>query len=168
MVRGSVVPGMGSWAARRRPLPRSVAFGLVLLALLVVTVARARAEDPARTLAGLRGKHRVLLVFAPSNRDASFLTQRRLWEPEQAGFADRDLVTLPMFATARRNTPLTGKYHVRPEAFTVVLLGKDGNEAFRSERPVPAAELYARIDAMPMRREEIRQRGGGTLAPAGR
>ena len=44
------------------------------------------------------------------------------------------------------------------DGFVVLLVGKDGGEKFRSETPVPAQEVFRRIDAMPMRRREV---GGG-------
>ena len=134
-----------------------------LVFLLVAVGATVRAENPTQTLAGYRGSRRVLLVFAASGQDPDYAAQRRLWDPEQAGFADRDLVTLPLFAADRASRPLAEKYGVNPGRFAVVLVGKDGHEAFRAERPVPAGDLYARIDAMPMRRDEMRRkdRGGG-------
>ncbi len=146
---------------------RLTLLGLACLVLLGPgAVARLRAQDPTRTLASYRGRNRVLLVFARSGRDATFVSQRQLWERGRAGFAERDLVTLPVLATARRSTPLAGKYGVFPDRFTVVLVGKDGNEAFRSERPVTPEDLFSRIDAMPMRRVETRERAGAV--PAGR
>ena len=142
---------------------RLAVFGVACLAFVAAGAAtRLRAEDPTRTLAGYRGKNRVLLVFASSGRDPSYQSQLRLWDPERTGFVDRDLVTLPVFATARRSMPLAGKYGIVPGHFAVVLVGKDGHEAFRSERPVQPGDLYSRIDAMPMRRAEMREKAGST------
>jgi hypothetical protein len=42
--------------------------------------------------------------------------------------------------------------------FTVVLIGKDGSEKFRSHEPVGPAQLFALIDAMPMRQAELRKK----------
>jgi Domain of unknown function (DUF4174) len=42
-------------------------------------------------------------------------------------------------------------------AFQVELLGKDGGVQARWDNLVGVAELWARIDAMPMRRRELRQ-----------
>lgn len=140
---------------------RLTVLGIACLALATPGVAtRLRAQDPTRTLAGFRGRNRVLVIFAASGRDPDYVAQNRLWEHEQAGFADRALVTLPVFAAARRSAPLAGKYGVIPGRFTVVLVGKDGQEAFRSEQPVSANDIYSRIDAMPMRRAEMRAKAG--------
>jgi hypothetical protein len=49
---------------------------------------------------------------------------------------------------------------VRDEAgpFAVVLIGRDGGEKARWTEPVAATEIWERIDAMPMRRSELRDR----------
>ena len=41
-----------------------------------------------------------------------------------------------------------------------MLVGKDGTVKHRSGEPVEPDELYALIDEMPMRRREMRERGG--------
>lgn len=61
----------------------------------------------------------------------------------EAGISDRDL----------RVEYLTGA-----DEFAVVLIGRDGGEKFRAGEPVSAAELFARVDEMPMRRRELRDR----------
>jgi hypothetical protein len=41
--------------------------------------------------------------------------------------------------------------------FQVFLVGKDGHTAISFERPVSADNLFALVDAMPMRRKEMRR-----------
>ncbi len=55
-------------------------------------------------------------------------------------------------AAARR------RFHVRPNDFTVILIGKDGGEKLRSHQPVSLDILRSTIDAMPMRQEEMRSK----------
>ena len=50
------------------------------------------------------------------------------------------------------------RFGVEDGAFATVLVGRDGGEKFRSTEPVPAEKLFGLIDAMPMRRREIRAR----------
>lgn len=45
--------------------------------------------------------------------------------------------------------------------FAAVLVGKDGTVKLRSDEPVPAEELFDLVDAMPMRRREMRERRRG-------
>ena len=42
--------------------------------------------------------------------------------------------------------------------FAAILVGKDGTEKFRSDEPVRPETLFGLIDAMPMRRREVRDR----------
>lgn len=44
------------------------------------------------------------------------------------------------------------------EEFAVVLIGRDGGEKFRSDDPVSVEELFSKIDEMPVRRREMRER----------
>ena len=41
-------------------------------------------------------------------------------------------------------------------SFSVVLIGKDGGEKLRRATPLSPEELFAIVDAMPMRRAEMR------------
>jgi hypothetical protein len=73
-----------------------------------------------------------------------------------AALRERDVVVQNLSAeAARRDRPELG---VRPGAtFEVLLVGKDGGVKWRSETPVSISEITARIDAMPMRQEEMKQ-----------
>ena len=51
------------------------------------------------------------------------------------------------------------QYGVDPETFVVILVGKDGGEKLRSTEVVRLEKLYGTIDAMPMRRREMREKG---------
>ena len=44
--------------------------------------------------------------------------------------------------------------------FTCMLVGKDGGVKLSSDTPVPAERLSDVIDAMPMRRREMREQNG--------
>ena len=46
------------------------------------------------------------------------------------------------------------RHGVAADEFAVVLIGRDGGEKLRSTSPIPAAELFGKIDEMPMRRRE--------------
>lgn len=44
------------------------------------------------------------------------------------------------------------------DTFVAILVGKDGGEKYRSADPIAPQTLFDLIDAMPMRRREIRSR----------
>ena len=142
-----------------RALPRFLTLTMIVLPFVV---AHAQDGNADKTLNSYRDKNRVLLLFAPTAQDPAYLEQTRLWQGEKAGFDDRQLVTVPVFADARKPTAespaaLAKRFGVDPKTFAVVLVGKDGHDAYRSPKPVPAATVYSVIDAMPMRRAETRQ-----------
>ncbi len=130
-----------------------------------------------QTLAKLRDTYRVLLVFAPSDRDPRYVQQAKLLARHGAEMQERDLVVVPVVtergpqitADTLRVIPGPGlsdeeqllvrqRLHVAPETFAVVLLGKDGGEKLRVMAPLGIDRLNQTIDAMPMRQDEIKQR----------
>lgn len=134
----------------------------LLCLLLVVGVARSprtapgtgpRQDDP---LATYRWKSRVLLVFAPRADAPSLVAQRRSVEKEKAGFQDRALVVLELTDGAKAEA-LRRQFNIKPENFTVILIGKDGGEKLRKSGPVSPKELFDLIDSMPMRQQEMRR-----------
>ena len=113
---------------------------LILTAILLFVTLMPH-QALAVNLESHRWKHRVLIVTAQSLADISY--QRQAAELV-AAFSDllvRDMVLESEFG--------------HPE-FSIVLIGKDGTEKLRRNRPITAAEIFALIDAMPMRQAEMR------------
>ena len=111
----------------------------------------------SQTLSSMHWRRRILLVAAPSPSDPRALEQRRVFEAWGHEAIDRDLSLVEVsgsIVTGASDTAadLRRRYHFEPAVFQVVLIGKDGHVALRSPRPIAAAELQRRIDAMPMRR----------------
>jgi hypothetical protein len=84
---------------------------------------------------------RQLIVSGPSD-DPRVAAQVRALRSDADGVAEREL------AITEREA----------DAFSVELLAKDGGLTARWEDLVGREELWARIDAMPMRRKELRRR----------
>ncbi|MBA3423589.1 MAG: DUF4174 domain-containing protein [Rubrobacteraceae bacterium] len=123
-----------------------------------------------------RGTHRLLLIFAPSASNRRYGEQKRLLAAQESGFEDRDLLLVRFFDVgtdeadgAAANEPASAEaaeyarreYGVEAGRFAVALVGKDGGVKFRADEPVPAREIFDRIDAMPMRRREMREKDSG-------
>lgn len=53
---------------------------------------------------------------------------------------------------------LRSRYGVAGEDAVLVLVGKDGTEKARYALPADPDDVFARIDAMPMRQREMRRR----------
>ncbi|TCK75273.1 DUF4174 domain-containing protein [Acidipila rosea] len=124
-------------------------------------------------LAAMRRCYRPLLVFSPSPRDPRLRRQQSALDSAADDMMDRFVLLVPFAPTLRGyNPPLDTPYallpsaqvadarqrfHVPADTFTVILLGEDGTEKLRSDKPVSIQRLNALIDSMPTRRIE-RQR----------
>jgi hypothetical protein len=105
---------------------------------------------------------RPLLVFAPSDDDPRLAETRKRIEATRCDFVDRDMV-LGVVVTegastldgqsidAEESAQLTKKYGVGADAFTVLLIGKDGGEKRRVNGVPDLQSIYDLIDGMPMR-----------------
>ena len=115
-----------------------------------------------------RGEHRLFLIFAASQRDESFARQGRLLEGGGGGFAERDLLRADLLedGTGSFDGAQVSAWEVAAARerfgsgrFTALLVGKDGTVKHRFDEPVGPEEIFALIDAMPMRRREMREQG---------
>lgn len=128
----------------------------VLLPLLTLIMTENRAQDP------YKWENRVIIVkFSPSD-SSKYITQERIFGSDPDGFKERDLVMIPykkalelqLLPASVLNAPLT------ESNFRIFLRGKDGGLKFKQDEPVSKEKLYAIIDAMPMRRNEMKKKGG--------
>ena len=117
-----------------------------------------------------RGKHRLFLILAASYEDESFARQDRLLEGSGDGFAERDLLRGDLFedgtgsfdgetVSAGEAAAVRERFGGEPGRFGAFLVGKDGTVKQFFDEPVGPGEIFALVDAMPMRRREMR--GGG-------
>ncbi|BAY15040.1 hypothetical protein NIES21_08260 [Anabaenopsis circularis NIES-21] len=121
-------------------------------------------------LSSQKWQNRVLLVFAPSVNNRTYQQQMQLFNQHQNGFKDRDLVLVQVLATDKSYANgqlidessvanLRDRFGVDKDNFRVILVGKDGGVKRQDTTPVPATEIFEQIDAMPMRQQEMQQRG---------
>lgn len=132
-----------------------LAAGLLLAAAATVAGAAPQA-DP---LAAHRWTARVLVVLAPDEADGALAEQRRILTDARAGTRDRDLVVVEGIGRGSVAEALRRQLGIEPGVFRAVLVGKDGGAKLASDRPIAARDLFAEIDSMPMRRDEMRTRG---------
>ncbi|WP_375382782.1 DUF4174 domain-containing protein [uncultured Sphingomonas sp.] len=125
--------------------------------LLPASMLPAMAASGARTVAQMRDQRRVLLIAAPAADDPRLRAQRATLASWSKGATDRDVIVVELVGrttsgAADDPASLRARFHLLPSSFAVVLIGKDGHEAYRSAAPVTAQMLQGTIDAMPMRR----------------
>ncbi|MDR4306940.1 DUF4174 domain-containing protein [Chelatococcus sambhunathii] len=143
---------------------------IVAMAVTIAPVASA-APSSAAGLDAYRSKARPVLVFAPRHGDRQVVEQLGKLTAAGMDLAERDMPVLVVTgddvadlaggdAEARASgEQLRKAYGVADGAFAVILVGKDGGEKFRSDKPVEPSRLTGLVDEMPMRRNETRSTG---------
>jgi len=107
---------------------------------------------------------RPIVVFADSPDQPQFLEQMRLLGADATGLAIRDVIIIIDTDPAARSA---ARQLLRPRGFSLVLLDKDGRVNFRKPDAWSVREITRQIDKMPLRLQEVRERLGQGLAPAG-
>ena len=116
-----------------------------------------------------RWKKRLVLVFAASAEDSSYQRQKNEFEGKLHELADRDIIVIELPKSGKSTIgeqPLTdkqqsflrGEFKVPVGDFAFILIGKDGTVKLRSNQTVLSGDIFALIDSMPMRREEMRRK----------
>jgi hypothetical protein len=111
-------------------------------------------------------KHRLLLIFAMDENDPPFKKLQDEIIAQKAEVEDRDLLVFEIVrrGLSRMNTtsldPVTvdsiRKYYSVPQStFKVILVGKDGGVKLTQYGMANLEEIFERIDAMPMRKNEM-------------
>ncbi len=114
--------------------------------------------DTAPDLQSLQWKARVVVAFAPDEKDEQLRQQLRLLENEEHSLKERDTRVFVVVGNADEVQKLRQTFHCPPAGFSVVLIGKDGGAKLHRTHPVSTADLFQTIDRMPMRREEMGQK----------
>ena len=146
---------------------RSILRWTVVLTVLLMSAALGSATAMAAELGDYRWERRPLLVFAPAQSDPRLAETLSRIEATRCDFATRDMVLGQVLATgpntldgqpvdAEESLRLRAQFSIEANAFTAVLIGKDGGEKLRVTEVPDLQRIYAVIDGMPMRGNEIR------------
>ena len=98
--------------------------------------------------------HRKLLIFGNAEAATLATQQLQLLQKDSAGVKERDIEIIPV----KQNSGLHKQYTVSEKVFTVILVGKDGGEKHRTHKLLSPEALFAIIDAMPMRKAEMKRK----------
>ena len=107
-------------------------------------------------IAQSQNKRRVLL-FADTENNITLKKQKQILASDEAGCLDRDMVT-ETYVLDKTDKKVRDKYNISSAPFTFLLIGKDGHVALRAYKTIPKAQLFALIDGMPMRRDEMKRK----------
>ncbi len=140
---------------------KHVFFAVVTLLTAPELVAQTPAPPSLQqALNASRWQQRVLLVGAPTAGQPDFKRQRELLAavPDQLRERDIKVISVIYNQSGPVDIRFAQQLGLRPPAFGVVLIGKDGGAKRTSARPLVPADLFGTVDKMPMRRQEM-QRG---------
>jgi hypothetical protein len=112
----------------------------------------------APNIENLRWQSRVLLIFALDAEDKDLKKQTAITDAHAAGFQERETKVFSVVGRAAEAQRLRDKLGVGDAPFAVVLVGKDGTVKFKSNLPINAQKVFATIDAMPMRQQEMKRK----------
>jgi Domain of unknown function (DUF4174) len=113
-------------------------------------------ETKAAPLDEFRWKSRVLVVVAPAG-DAAIQEQRRIFNSAAKGMSERSVVLAEALDDGERSRQIRSRLDADGRSFRVFFVGKDGHTAISSDEPLSADFLFGKIDAMPMRRDEMQR-----------
>lgn len=127
------------------------------------------APAAAQSYTDVRWDYRPLLVFAPEG-DPAIAAQEAALAADTALVRDLKLAVYvvaddrlsPRFGAPAPQTDaatLRRRFGVGPDAVRVVLVGLDGGAKVSRDEPIGLEALEGTINAMPMRRRELRERG---------
>jgi hypothetical protein len=146
---------------------------LILLAILMVSVLSIGSSRNSLAvsldLSQFQWKNRLLFLFAPSRDHPLFNQLHQSLLSQKAEVADRDLIIFEILesglSSMNKNDldPQTAqwlrkKFDTPLGNFTLILVGKDGGVKLRRQSQTQLTDIFALIDSMPMRQEEMRRK----------
>ncbi|WP_342648357.1 DUF4174 domain-containing protein [Mucilaginibacter sp. CSA2-8R] len=97
---------------------------------------------------------RQFLLFADTQNNAQLQQQLKYLHQDADGLQERD-VEVKVYIKSK--DPEAFANRKIKASFTTVLVGKDGGDKLISAEPITLQKLYSTIDAMPMRRSEMKR-----------
>lgn len=108
------------------------------------------------TMVAAESPRQVLLFYTNSGLE-KHKSQMAILNAHQKDIIERD-IKVQRFTSAEKNSSEWKKWDVDSDkSFTFILVGRDGGEKLRSSEVVTAEKLFGLIDAMPMRKDEMRR-----------
>lgn len=132
---------------------------IAILAFIGIASFYGAQANAADVLSSLQWKKRVLVVSALKPDNPALIRQRQIFTDAQQAMTERDVVLVEALGNTDTAKEIRKKLSIAPGEFWALLVGKDGHIALSSQTELSASYLSQVIDAMPMRRDEMRERG---------
>jgi hypothetical protein len=129
---------------------------LILVAMVTGFVSLMSNGAQAGSLQSYRWKSRVIALLAERADDPRVAEQQKIIASMGQGAPEREIVVLTYAGEDAQ--PLRRELGTPDDGFAAVLVGKDGGAKLISRVPIAAEKLATTIDAMPMRKDEMRGR----------
>jgi hypothetical protein len=104
----------------------------------------------------LADQPRKVLLFHNIAGAQHLQSQLAAFKANQTGMTERDIDVVSIPYSIQNATQYKQWKVDTSAAFTFILVGRDGGEKHRSSEVVTTAKLFGLIDAMPMRKSEIK------------
>jgi hypothetical protein len=142
---------------------------MVMMIVTIFSVDNITAGAQAMDLSPYQWKNRLLFLFAPDRFHPMYDALHKSLAAQASEVADRDLVIFEVLESdlslAKKDMIdsesarlLREKFGVDRGDFAVILVGKDGGTKLKRKGRTPLKDIFALIDSMPMRQEEMRQK----------
>lgn len=126
--------------------------------------------DESFDLNEYRWNSRVLLLFSPNNTYTELTRSMEMVRTNKSGIEERDLKVFQVLGNIGNSSgdkvvqredsqDIREWFDVTSNEFKAILIGKDGTEKLRTGEAVTKERLFEVIDAMPMRRLEMKEDG---------
>lgn len=110
-------------------------------------------------------KNRVLLIISEKVNSESYKKQINILKNNNEALLERKLVIYHILPKKYKlnnenwvaSSNLFKRYNSKDETFKIVLIGLDGSVKLEENNVISAEKLFSIIDAMPMRKSEIRR-----------
>jgi hypothetical protein len=142
--------------------------GLAGTAALLMPIYIAIAEDRFDSVSAFLWKYRPIVVFAPTADHPIIRRQTSLLKGDSAELVDRKVLLVTVVGKTvsidGRLAPrlsadgIRTRFGISGDKAASLLVGKDGGVKLRRGTAIPSSLLFSTIDAMPMRKQEMRQR----------
>lgn len=129
---------------------------IAILAFIGIASFYSAKANAADLLSLLRWKKRVLVVSALRLDNPILIKQRQIFTDAQKPMTERDVILVEAVGSTDTVQEIRKKLSIASGEFRALLVGKDGHVALSSQTELSASHLSQVIDAMPMRRNEMR------------
>ncbi|WP_158275629.1 DUF4174 domain-containing protein [Marinilabilia rubra] len=139
-----------------------------ILLLVIASFLNTTLPMAAQDLSSHEWKDRLLLVLTTENSEDLYKEQMELFKDDIDGLEERKLVVYSVMPEQYKkgiqcekwieSTSLNDQYRKGDKGFEIILLGLDGRVKLRQSEVLSIEKLFRTIDAMPMRRNKMRNK----------